>query len=368
MGRSPTSVGTGGTDVGTGKAMTVEYLRPALDRVPDRIDAGDVDTLVTVAEAVDSAVAAWLARIGADGRRLYVSYGTADFEPGLRMLVRSLRTVSPVPILVFTIGDWTFRHEAADVAAVAVPKIVKADVPTSSRPNAQWAMISKLWVFSLTQVGRIVYLDADCLVLGEIEDLFAEPGFAAAPDLFTAGTRTFNAGVFTVAPTAAMRRDLYATIAVFEPRSPSDQELLNVFFSDWTRLPVAYNFLRTYGLVLGPCPDSRMRVLHYTLNRPWTFFSKRLVADMALAPYDRLWTERLTDAEQDELSRNWRARLDEFEARFSTEEDVRAEIGHAREIVVDALRGTRRRLYVALAAVIAVSMVQTAVIAALLLR
>jgi lipopolysaccharide biosynthesis glycosyltransferase len=228
-------------------------------------------------------------------------------------------------------------------------------------------MFSKLWAFALTGIGRIVYLDADCLVLGDIDALFAETGFSAAPDLFTAGTRTFNAGVFTVAPTAAMRRDLYAAIAAVKPESGSDQALLNVFFADWVRLPVCYNFLRTYGLVSGPFRDSRMRVLHYVSNKPWTF-RKQVMADMVLEPFDRLWTERLTDAEHDELSRDWRARLDEFEARFPVISDVRAEIDHAREILADDLRRTRRRLYLAIAVAMAATMAQTAVIVALLLR
>ena len=54
-------------------------------------------------------------------------------------------------------------------------------------------------LFNLTQFERIVYLDADTLVLVNVDDLFERNvSFAAAPDVFPPDR--FNAGVMIVQP------------------------------------------------------------------------------------------------------------------------------------------------------------------------
>ena len=53
---------------------------------------------------------------------------------------------------------------------------------------------------SLTKDVQVVYLDADVLVVKNIDELFDRPGFAAAPDLMPPDS--FNSGVMVIEPNA----------------------------------------------------------------------------------------------------------------------------------------------------------------------
>ena len=60
------------------------------------------------------------------------------------------------------------------------------------------AVFTKLRAWELTDFDRIVLLDADTLVLQNVDDLFERPGFAAAPDFFLPDR--FNSGVMVIPP------------------------------------------------------------------------------------------------------------------------------------------------------------------------
>ncbi|MGH9892852.1 MAG: hypothetical protein ACREA0_12850, partial [bacterium] len=61
---------------------------------------------------------------------------------------------------------------------------------------------TKLRAFGLANTSKIVLLDADTVVLRNIDDLFERPGFAAAPDFFLPDR--FNSGVMVVEPSPAL--------------------------------------------------------------------------------------------------------------------------------------------------------------------
>lgn len=96
--------------------------------------------------------------------------------------------------------------------------------------------LTKLHLWSLTQFERVLYLDADTLVLRSLDPLLLSlplgdfGGFAASPEL--GFPDCFNSGVMLLAPDA----DRHAALLRFAARTPSfdggDQGLLNVFFGD----------------------------------------------------------------------------------------------------------------------------------------
>eukprot|EP00923_Selenidium_pygospionis_P016042 GHVN01028098.1.p1 GENE.GHVN01028098.1~~GHVN01028098.1.p1 ORF type:complete len:142 (+),score=9.31 GHVN01028098.1:300-725(+) len=57
---------------------------------------------------------------------------------------------------------------------------------------------TKLTVWNLTQFKKVVYIDADCLVTTNIDELFERPAPAFAPDVFPPDH--FNAGVMVLEP------------------------------------------------------------------------------------------------------------------------------------------------------------------------
>lgn len=103
------------------------------------------------------------------------------------------------------------------------------------------AAMTKLHLWRLVQFRKVIYLDADTLVLQPLSHLFSlEAPFAAAPD--QGWPDCFNSGVMVATPAA----ETFDEILELNERGGSwdgaDQGLLNDFFEDrWHRLSFTYN-------------------------------------------------------------------------------------------------------------------------------
>lgn len=104
---------------------------------------------------------------------------------------------------------------------------------------------TKIQIWRLTQFEKVVFLDADTLVLKNVDELFERPELSAAPDV--GWPDCFNSGVFVCVPSS----DTYKRLEEFIKTSGSsfdggDQGLLNNFFPGWAesstrRLSFLYN-------------------------------------------------------------------------------------------------------------------------------
>lgn len=104
---------------------------------------------------------------------------------------------------------------------------------------------TKIHCWTLTQYSKCVFLDADTLVLSNVDELFERDELSAAPD--PGWPDCFNSGVFVFRPslhTHAMLLDHALEHGSFDG---GDQGLLNSFFSSWPvenisrHLPFIYN-------------------------------------------------------------------------------------------------------------------------------
>lgn len=115
---------------------------------------------------------------------------------------------------------------------------------------------TKLHCWRLEQFEKCVFLDADCLVLKNIDDLFERDEFSAAADV--GWPDCFNSGVFVFRPSA----DTYNNLVQFAVQTGSfdggDQGLLNLYFSNWSvsdasrRLPFVYNMTTNVSYSYAP--------------------------------------------------------------------------------------------------------------------
>ncbi|GJE99555.1 glycosyltransferase family 8 protein [Phanerochaete sordida] len=151
----------------------------------------------------------------------------------------------------------------------------------------------RLWTLDTLSepVRRAVYIDSDTLVLHSLDELFALPyAFAAGPDVWAGDpgfTLAFNAGVLFLRPDSALFGSLVAALGVARyPPAFAEQAFLNQFFAtDVLRLPLAYNgnlAIKQRAPKVWESLQDELRVLHYTVNKPFLYDSSRPV------PLDRL--------------------------------------------------------------------------------
>ena len=245
--------------------------------------------------------------------RAFVTLVTnADFALGARALLLSLR-------LTDTTADLVVMHTTAVPAGALAPlsalgaRLVTVDLlPTSADFNAAHARaalhaaapftkgekppfhtpldnFTKLRLWQL-DYERVVFLDADTLVLRPIDRLFYYPEFSAAPNVYEslADFRRLNSGVFAARPAADTFARMLARLdapGAFWRRT--DQTFLQEFFPGWHGLPVFDNMLQYVWLNM---PDlwhwPSINVLHYQYEKPWQV---RHPKAQALAPLIGLW-------------------------------------------------------------------------------
>ncbi|WP_246206321.1 glycosyltransferase [Propylenella binzhouense] len=132
----------------------------------------------------------------------------------------------------------------------------------------------KLELWKLEEYEKVVFLDADSVVVKPIDMLFGFPEFAGAPNLYQelADFHRLNSGVFVAAPSRATYDRLIArldTPGIFWRRT--DQTFLETFFPDWHKLPYTFN---TMQYVYFALPElwvwKSIRVVHYQYEKPWS--------------------------------------------------------------------------------------------------
>lgn len=243
----------------------------------------------------------WASDQKARSNRAFVTLATnADYATGVAALLRSLkRTGTDADLVVMhtdvptdclhdlcTIGarlvhvdllptSAEFNTTHARDALHARAAFTKGDKPPFHTPLDNFAKL-RLWQLDYDSV---VFIDADALVLQNIDRLFDYPEFSAAPNVYEslADFHRLNSGVFTARPSQATFDDMLARLdqpGVFWRRT--DQTFLETYFPNWHGLPVFDNMLQYVWLNM---PDlwkwQDIRVLHYQYEKPWQNHAKQ---------------------------------------------------------------------------------------------
>jgi hypothetical protein len=244
-----------------------------------------------------------------DGRKCaYVTIVSGPhYHHGVRALANSLRKVSSIPLLALCTHD-------ADQAALTASGVHVIDVPEIVNPNrtrrlqARFvATYTKLNVFRLDFLDRLVYLDGDTVVLQNVDDLFTGDDFAAAPDagLDRANGKIFNSGVFAVTPSHELFHSMLDRLGNTASYDGGDQGFLNNVFPHWRRLPQEYNTTkRMFAHHPALFNAEEIKVLHYVGVKPW----EPVKPGVGYDELDLRWLEYLEDWELRELARSLRDR------------------------------------------------------------
>ncbi|RXN02804.1 glycogenin-1-like isoform X1 [Labeo rohita] len=120
----------------------------------------------------------------------------------------------------------------------------KAHLTLLRRPELG-VTFTKLHCWTLTQYSKCVFLDADTLVLCNVDELFEYEELSAAPD--PGWPDCFNSGVFVFRPSLNTHTQILEHAAQHGSFDGGDQGVLNTFFNDWAvkdirkHLPFVYN-------------------------------------------------------------------------------------------------------------------------------
>jgi alpha-N-acetylglucosamine transferase len=241
-------------------------------------------TLVTNADYAKGAVALVrsLVRTGTKADIVVMHTGGVPLEALAPVAVLGAR-LAPVELLP-TSAAFNERHSRARQHEAA--PFIKGEKPAFHTPLDNFA---KLRLWQLAGYEKIVFLDADVLVLRNIDRLFSYPEFSAAPNVYEslADFHRLNSGVFVASPSeaifSAMLEELDRPGASWRR---TDQTFLQEFFPDWHGLPVFFNMLQYVWFNLPELWDWKsISVLHYQYEKPWEDHAK---ADR-LRPLIDLW-------------------------------------------------------------------------------
>lgn len=254
----------------------------------------------------------------ARAKHAYVTLVTnADYALGARALVQSLVWTGTTADLVVMYTGGVAQGDLAPLLALGA-RLVQVDLlPTSegfntlhARRNLHGAApftkgekprfhtpldnFAKLRLWQMTDYVSVVFLDADTLVLQNIDTLFDYPQFCAAPNVYEglADFHRMNSGVFTARPSKETYEAMLTELDqpdMFWRRT--DQTFLEHYFPDWHGLPVTYNMLQYVWFNMPQLWRwSSVKVLHYQYEKPWQVPHPK--ADQ-LAPLINLWHQYL---------------------------------------------------------------------------
>ena len=225
---------------------------------------------------------------GPQGKDVYVTYLYGNFVLGVRVLGLSLRktgtTRDMVVLCASTVSERTKTILVKDGWIVKSIGEIKNPYKCNSGPDK----IAKLQLWTLTDYRRIVYIDADAIVVDNIDELFHCGAFCAV----FRHSDYFNTGIIVLRPSLDIYRDMFSKLgtlptydnydqgflnsyyksllnaSIFEPSNPTSQE-------DIMRLPAVYNGDVGIYYALNSKWFIAIKVIHYTLGpvKPWIWWS-----------------------------------------------------------------------------------------------
>jgi alpha-N-acetylglucosamine transferase len=241
--------------------------------------------------------------------------GGDAYLPGIEALGQSLRetgTTAPLVCMVTPDVPSSARERLVDQGWRVRP----VDPIPNPHPDVEllyprFAMtFAKLRAFELVEHDKVVLLDADTIVLRNVDDLFARPSIAAASDFFLPDR--FNSGVLVLEPSVDLFARLLTRLHAAESYDGGDQGFLNTFWPDWWAMPVGHRLPSVYNVhhfvfqfmvshpVVGDRFAEETRIVHFTLQKPWRSFT--------VTGGSAVWWEKLGHLHPG-LDKAWRRRL-----------------------------------------------------------
>ncbi|KAK5857672.1 hypothetical protein PBY51_010900 [Eleginops maclovinus] len=217
----------------------------------------------------------------------FVTLATTDlYAKGAMVLGQSLRNHNTTKKLVALIGPHVAEpcREALETIfdEVRVVDVMDsgdvAHLSLMKRPDLG-VTFTKLHCWTLTHYSKCVFMDADTMVLSNIDELFEREELSAAPD--PGWPDCFNSGVFVFTPSNETHEKLITFCSENGSFDGGDQGVLNSYFNTWAtadiskHLPFIYNLssISIYSYLPAFKQYGRnAKVVHFLGKvKPWSY-------------------------------------------------------------------------------------------------
>ncbi|XP_031283835.1 inositol phosphorylceramide glucuronosyltransferase 1 isoform X1 [Pistacia vera] len=225
-----------------------------------------------------------------------------EFLLGVRVLGKSIRDTGSTKDMVVLVSDGVsgYAKKLLQADGWKVEEISLLTNPNQVRPKRFWGVYTKLKIFNMTNYRKVVYLDADTIVVKNIEDLFRCRKFCAN----LKHSERLNSGVMVVEPSETVFNDMMSKVNTLHSYTGGDQGFLNSYYPDFPNAHVFEPNLSPEMLKSRPVPDmerlstlynadvglymlankwmvneTELRVIHYTLGplKPWDWWTSWLL-------------------------------------------------------------------------------------------
>ncbi|XP_035271804.1 glycogenin-1b isoform X2 [Anguilla anguilla] len=217
----------------------------------------------------------------------FVTLATNDnYAKGAMVLGRSLRSHKTSRKLVVLIGPHVTDPSRAVLHNI-FDEVRLVDV-LDSGDSAHLALLkrpdlgvtfTKLHCWTLTHFSKCVFMDADTMVLSNVDELFDREELSAAPD--PGWPDCFNSGVFVFRPSKETHKKLLTFCTEHGSFDGGDQGILNSFFSNWATADISKHLPFIYNLssiaIYSYLPafkqyGANAKVVHFLgQTKPWSY-------------------------------------------------------------------------------------------------
>ncbi|VFQ84957.1 unnamed protein product [Cuscuta campestris] len=225
-----------------------------------------------------------------------------EFLLGVRVLGKSIRDTGTTKDMVALVSDGvsSYAKQLLQADGWIVEEISLLANPNQVRPTRFWGVYTKLKIFNMTNYKKVVYLDADTIVVKSIEDLFKCGKFCAN----LKHSERLNSGVMVVEPSEEVFKDMISKVTTLHSYTGGDQGFLNSYYAGFPnahvfdpnlpqdvlnsrpvpkmeRLSTVYNAdVGLYMLANKWMVDEKeLCIIHYTLGplKPWDWWTSWLL-------------------------------------------------------------------------------------------
>jgi lipopolysaccharide biosynthesis glycosyltransferase len=232
---------------------------------------------------------------------MFVSICDKEYLIGFEVMVKSLIDNNP-RVKEENIPFCIISNELTDDDLVVVKKIHE-NISIKNYDERKYHQIEELKskhvgfgdytkyeLFSIEGVDKIIFLDCDVVILGNIDYLLDfKNDFGAVHELYI---DQYNTGVMVITKeflSEKITSDLINLTLIYGITEHFDQDIINYYFEDIiTPIPIGYNFLKIYHkeIFQNTGLPKYVKILHYVVKKPWQ--NRNLV----LLEEGTLWQEK----------------------------------------------------------------------------